>query len=387
VGTRNFSTAVFTEVDRSVPPMTAAEVARPLEQAGIDYFATYDQLSSWWPPSLWNTGTTPLAALSTDCDSFSDAFIIAALAAGATEELGVLITSDCVRRGPAELMQTMLTLGNLTKGKAIVALGSGEAKQIKPFGHQRLQGTKRLEDTLRIARLLGECNGPVSYEGRVWRLQDAFIGGQRPYKPEFWCLGAGPQLLELATAHADGFMAAAPFTFPSAEQFHERVSWIRTTLESRDRDPGEFGVGMICVALLHEDRRAIEECFRNPLVKFMSGVFGRFHQGDWSVEGIEPVMPADWHYAFKLLPLQMPKDEIDRIVEAVPERMVERSFFCGTPEQVTEQIQLFVDAGANHVIIADMLPVVHGPDQAGPSFGRMLQVAGALKARNLLTQP
>ena len=61
---------------------------------------------------------------------------------------------------------------------------------------------------------------------------------------------------------------------------------------------------------------------------------GRINQRDWGPEGIKPVMPEDWHYAFDMLPGSMTKEEILEITDQVEPEMVRKTFFYGTPEEV-----------------------------------------------------
>src|ERR1044072_624512 len=96
---------------RFMPPQAAAQVASALEASGVvDWFQTWDQLVSFMPQALWREDVTPMAALSSDCDSYFDAAMIPMLAANATSRLNITTTLDAVRSGPAELLQRMTTL-------------------------------------------------------------------------------------------------------------------------------------------------------------------------------------------------------------------------------------------------------------------------------------
>ena len=131
---------------RFTPPQTAAEYARQLESAGVDWFQTWDQLVSFMPQGLWRADVTPMAALTSDCDSYFNAAMVSMLAANATTELNITTTLDAVRIGPAELLQQMLTLAATTPARVALQLGAGELKQCKPFGWKRSQGLARMDD-------------------------------------------------------------------------------------------------------------------------------------------------------------------------------------------------------------------------------------------------
>jgi len=119
-----------------------------------------------------------MAARMPDMDSWPDVLAMSAYAVAPTPGIGTAVSLDALRRGPAELMQTMLTLSNLTRGRSIFMIGAGEQKQAKPFGWKRGEGLKRLEDSLQIFRRFWEEDGPISFQGHFWELRDAWLGGR-----------------------------------------------------------------------------------------------------------------------------------------------------------------------------------------------------------------
>jgi phthiodiolone/phenolphthiodiolone dimycocerosates ketoreductase len=67
-----------------------------------------------------------MASVIADIDSFPDWYVMAAYAAQAFPDLGIMLSTDSIRRGPAEFLQTALTLANVTKGKLQIHMGAGE---------------------------------------------------------------------------------------------------------------------------------------------------------------------------------------------------------------------------------------------------------------------
>jgi phthiodiolone/phenolphthiodiolone dimycocerosates ketoreductase len=340
---------------RGMPLRQLAPFAQSLESNGVDYFWTYDQLTFLTPLSLWTPETTPLANEMPDLDSFHDAWIACAVASAATPNLGVLIGgTDATRRGPAELLQSMLSLADLTDGNAICCVGAGEMKQIVPFGYKRAERLKRLEDVLQLVKELEECTGPINYDGGVWQYRDAYIGCIRRHLPEFWTMGAGPRVVGLAGKHADGFMTVAPGAATTPERFADQVSDIKKSVIEADRDPEDFGFGCMFLVFIHDDPNAIEAVMQSPVIKWYAAIAGRLNQADWAAEGIEPVMPLDWHYALNLLPCSVTPEEAEDVISRVTPEMVRKSFLVGTPEEVADQILPYVDAGMNLMAPADL---------------------------------
>jgi phthiodiolone/phenolphthiodiolone dimycocerosates ketoreductase len=317
-----------------------------------------------------------------DTDSFHDPFLACAVAASAVPGLGVMIGgTDAIRRGPAELLQSMLSLADLTDGRALCCVAAGEVKQISPFGHNRSEGLHRLEDVLRIVRLLSDCDGPVDYEGNIWKLRAAYIGCIRRQLPEFWAIGAGPKLIELASAYADGFMSVGPNAMPTPERYGEVVATLRTGLAAAGRTSDDFGFGLIFEVLCHDDPAVIEAALDNGLLKFLAAMNGRLNQRDWLAEGVEPVFPPPWHYALHLLPSEMTLEVANDAIERVSPEMMRKSFLIGTPEEIADQILDYVRVGVNLIAPADCLPLALGSGIALESFGRMLQVLALVRKK------
>jgi phthiodiolone/phenolphthiodiolone dimycocerosates ketoreductase len=181
--TRRCEMAVNYWPSRFMAPQAAAEFASALQAAEVvDWFQTWDQLVSFMPQGLWRPEVTPTT----------------------------------------------------TPARVALQLGAGELKQCKPFGYKRSQGLSRMEDIFQIVRKLISTDGLVSHEGNHWNYQDAWIGAHFPKLPELWALGGGPQLIDIATSYADGFMSMVPSAFHTPEQGASRsprsaVSWNRRT--------------------------------------------------------------------------------------------------------------------------------------------------------------
>jgi len=378
---KKVETALPLSADRHFSPRAAGPFAKSLEDSGVvDYFQTWDQLTSWWPRDLWREDTTPMYSTLPDCDSFQDPFVAGTFGLAATEELGIAVSTDAIRNGPAELLQTMLTLADATAGKAVLMLGAGEVKQAGPFGYKRSEGLARMEDLLRIFRLLLNTDGPIDFDGKFWKYKQAWIGEAKANQPKVYSMGGGERLINLAAECADGFVSITPFAFHTPEQYAAEVDKVKVALDKAGRDPEDFTFGLWHNVLLFDESEDRDAVLDNPLLRFIAAVFGRFKQSDWLAEGFQPVFPEDWHYALKLLPVEMSREEADRIVEATPRTMVEKTFICGTPEEVMPGLQEYVEAGASFVSLIDMSPCARPAEEAESAHERQLEVCRLLKA-------
>lgn len=341
-------------------PKILAELARTMEATGhVDQMVFWDQLTNWWPQALWDPAFTPLAKHFPDTDSFADPFIACAFALAGVEKMGFAICTDALRRDPPELAQMLLTLALATEGQATLNLGAGEVRHIAPFGRKRSIGLKRLEDALPILRLLLKERGLVNFQGKVWELEQAWLGnGGKDRAPEVTAMGGGPRLIEASLNDADGFSSGAPFVFANADQYGEAVRSHRAALSERGRGDEPYTYGLHHIAFLCKDRADFEQYVDNPLVKWYAATGGRLNMADWAEEGIESVMPLDWHYAFHMKPSAMSRSEVMAVVDKVTPEMVRKTFFYGSPRDIAEQVIPYARQGANLNMVADLSPLM-----------------------------
>jgi phthiodiolone/phenolphthiodiolone dimycocerosates ketoreductase len=368
-------------VDRYLPPEAVADMVRVIEGSGVvDDMLLWDQLTHWWPQALWTEENTHLASWMKDSDSFADVFVMAGYLHAAAPRLGTVISTDALRRGPAELTQTMLTVANLTGGRSVFQIGAGEFKQAQPFGHRRSEGLARWEDLFRTFHKFWDTDGPISHEGNKWTLDEAWIGLAKPHRPKLWALGGGPKLLDLTTSFADGFSSMSPYVWRNPEHAHEVISELKQGLEAKGRDVASFDFGLWPAVLIHDDEDVIKEAMRNPLLTWMTACFGRLPSGEWTKEGIEPIFPLNWHYAMKLLPVKWTKEECLDVCAKVSPEMARKSWIAGTPAQVAAELQRYVDAGVTWMAPCDILPVVTRDEDPQDAIARSIEVCRILKA-------
>ena len=375
-------TAVLFTNNRMLNLQASAEYAAALTNLdAVDYFWTFDELSGWFPRSMWSTRVAPMAGV-LDINATHDPFLQCAAAVTGNPHTPVRLTTDAVRARPAELVRAMSGLANSTTGRVVCAIGAGEQRQARPFGYKRSEGLARLEDVLRLHRLLLDADEPFDFNGNIWQFKNGYIGTPGPRRPELWALGGGPKLIELATKYADGFETCTPLAIPNAELWAEQVRDVRARVEAAGRDPEAFGFGIWIAALIHDDPKVIDAALSNPLLSIFAAVLGRFNQRDWLREGLEPVMPAEWHYSMRLLPFDIPQTEAEDIIERVPRAMVEKSFVIGSPAQIADTAAAFVDAGATFVGIVDVFPLLADPAEGEAAFGRGVEACALLKQRD-----
>lgn len=157
----------------NIQPAAFLRTTLPL---GLDLLAQYDSgryhsiwlpdhMVSFWPESIWTPEFTDLATVSPSPHRHLDGMAVAAAAAVLTcTTLIVTTVVDTVRRHPAMLAQSALTLDHLSKGRFVLGLGSGELENTVPYGFDFEKPVARFEEAIRVIRMLWESDGPVDFE-------------------------------------------------------------------------------------------------------------------------------------------------------------------------------------------------------------------------------
>jgi phthiodiolone/phenolphthiodiolone dimycocerosates ketoreductase len=307
-----------------------------------------DHLVSFWPDSIWTTEFTDLAKVSHSPHRYLEGFAVAAATAVLTRHAHIATAVvDTVRRHPALLAQSALTISHLSRGRFILGLGSGERENCVPYGFDFERSVSRFEESIEVIRLLWSCDGPVDFQGQFYRLAHARLDAE-PFEgrlPPIWIGANGPRMLELAGRYADGWWPGTD----GPEIFASKLAVVRRAAERANRDPMSIVPAKMIVCLLGE-RDEIREMLRQPLVKAYAlqltaetlGSKGYRHPMGESWRGIQDIEPDKLTRERMLSFLE--SVEVDAILASVPH---------GTPQEVAREIKAFHDAGARVATILD----------------------------------
>jgi phthiodiolone/phenolphthiodiolone dimycocerosates ketoreductase len=339
-------------VDREVKVSPAAFVRTtlPLNLAGLPeldsgrYHSIWlpDHMVSFWPDALWTPEFTDLATASPSPHRNLDGMAVAAAAAVLTDTVP-LATSvvDTVRRHPASLAQSALTIDHLSRGRFILGLGSGESENIVPYGFDFARPVGRFEEALQVIRLLWDSDGPVDFNGRFYQLKHARLDTE-PYDgrfPPIWIGGSGPRMLDIVGRYADGWWPAGAWT---PDHYAEMLSTIRQSAERAGRDPMAITPCFVQVCLIGEDDDAVDRIVCAPLVRSFllqvsAEVLRRF--------GFDHPMGDDWGGFHDIDPTTLTRERIVDFLDRVEPEAILAVVPHGTPQQVARIIKSYVDAG------------------------------------------
>lgn len=352
-----------------MPPADAAvRFARRAEDDGYDAVWWPDHLMGWHPDTMWTPDLTPLAEVQANPHVYFDPMVMMGVVGAQTERIRVgVVVTDLIRRHPAMAAATALTLDHVTKGRAIIGLGSGEKLNVTPYGMDFEKPVAKLSEGIDVMRLLWEADGPVDYEGTFHRLESAVLGlspyGERP--PEIWTAAHGPRMLRLTGAKADGWLP----TKMTAPDYASSLATIRESAERNGRDPDRFTPGMLGYVLMGPDEETVRRLTEAPLVRALCVLLPSQVFRDL---GVEPPLDGGPHGSgfHDFIPSMVERAESLRIIDAIPPEVVRHYAFCGTPEQVAEELHDYREAGLEHLVMWNITPF-GDPSLAKWSFGAM----------------
>lgn len=353
------------------PASRAVSLAQRNEAAGFDAVWWPCHLMGWHSDSVWTPDMTPFAEVQPSPHTYFDPLLMMAAVGSRTSRIKVgVVVTDLLRRHPAMVANMALTLDHLTGGRAILGLGSGERMNVVPYGVDFSRPVSRLAEGIEVIRLLWGADGPVSYEGRYFRLKDAVLGlapfAESP--PPVWTAAHGPRMLDITGRLADGWLP----TKLSPERYAEALATIRGASVAAGRDAGAVVPGLLAYVLVAPDEEALARLVESPMVRALmvmlpAEVFESL--------GVAP--PEGFH---ELVPASLSRPEALRMIDGIPSRVVEYYCFCGTPEAIAEQVARYHAAGLRHLIMWNITPF-GDPDLAGWSFKALERIKDLLRER------
>ncbi len=300
-----------------------------------------DHMVSFWPDAIWTAEFTDLATTSHSPHRHVDAMAIAAAAAVLTKTVPIATSVvDTVRRHPAMLAQTALTIDHLSKGRFILGVGSGETENTVPYGFDFDKPVSRFEEALKVIRLLWETEGTVDFDGQFYKLHHARLDTE-PYEgrfPPIWIGCGGPRMLDIAGRYADGWWPTGVFT---AEEYAAKLKVIHESADRAGRDPGAITPCMIMPGFIGDDAE-LAEIMEAPLIKAYVMQIPAYAMRE---RGFAHPLGEDWRGIQDINPGTMGREQLlDMIAKVRPEMILECATH-GTPKQVAKVVKSYIDAG------------------------------------------
>ncbi len=361
---------------RIMPPADKAiEFARRAEGEGFDAMWWPCHLMGWIPDSVWTEDFTELAKYQDNPHVHFDPLMMMGAAGAATEriDVGVSVT-DTLRRHPAMLAQAALTADHLSRGRAILGLGSGERMNVTPYGIPWEKPVGRLEEAIEVMRLLWSTTDPVDFDGDFFRLERAVLGLE-PYAgipPRIWLAAHGPRMLRMTGRLADGWLP----TNIKVEAYAEKLTAIRESAEAASRDPEAIVPSMLAYVICAPDEESLAAMCDSPMVRMLFAAVD-LPAATYARHGsTSPFEGGTGFHSF--LPTTVSRAEAERIVSHIPAGIVREHTLCGTPEQIAAEIRGYQEAGLRDVVLWNITPFADAA-MSGYSFKAMGEVRRLLE--------
>jgi 5,10-methylenetetrahydromethanopterin reductase len=254
--------------------------------------------------------------------------------------LGIAVT-NMIFRHPTVLAGAAASLNEISKGRAIMGLGTGDG----PVYSQGLKALpmKQFEEGIRLIRQL--------VQGQRASFPTGALGlGFTINKPApIYVSAEGPKGLQLAGRSADGVILGTGFDLKVYEWAKQKIREGATETGRKENDVKIIAAGMLCV---RDDGNEARKIVRNRIANRAHHNF-RFTY--------ETVPPNDLEGVKKFVAgFDVMKPMEERVdPDLVNDYLVHRFSIAGTPKECIERIEELRDAGVEHLMLTAARKVYH----------------------------
>ena len=283
----------------------------------------------------------------------SDAVTLVTWAAARTERIGVgTAVMQIPARTPAATAMTAITLDHLTGGRFRLGLGvSGPQVSEGWHGVPFDAPLQRTREYVEIVRAILRREKPLEFHGEHFDVPvQGGTGLGKPLKTivhplradlPIYLAAIGPKNIALAAEIADGWLP----TFYAPAHANVFAASIEEGLRRGGRERGSFDVAPFVPVLVGDDVQACRDLVKPMLALYVGGMGARgrnFYNTLVSRYGYE----AD---AAKVQDLYL-EGRKGEAAAAVPDGLVDDVALVGPKERITEQLQLWREAGVDTLI-------------------------------------
>jgi coenzyme F420-dependent glucose-6-phosphate dehydrogenase len=206
-----------------VHPSYALDLAVTAERLGFDMIATADHFHPWWDTNAY-------------C-GFAWSWLSVVLARTSKVICGTCITAPILRYHPAIIAQAWTTMYEMFPGRVFLGLGTGEAINEVPLGFEwptPSERVERLEEAVKIIKLLWTSESPVTFNGKYYKLRHAKLYPRPSGEPLLLIAAGGMKTAEIAGKYADGIITVPEHFKP---ELFERFE---NSAKKSGRDPAKL---------------------------------------------------------------------------------------------------------------------------------------------------
>lgn len=268
--------------------------------------------------------------------------------------LGIGVT-DAGRRTPAVTAQAAATLHLLTRGRAILGIGTGARESNQPYGVEWSRPVARFEECLATIRALWNSGGElVTRDSPFFPLHDALFD-LPPYRgrwPEIWIGSHGLRMLRAAGRYADGWYPVSMKVNPG--RYSAGLEKIRAAASDADRDPGAITAACLFFVVTGGSTDDVDEALASPAIKaFALNASAQ----TWRRHGMRHPFGDEFSGAQDFLPAQYDEQTVLSATAEVPPALLRDCFLTGTAADVVDQVAEWRDHGVEYAVIGNFSAV------------------------------
>ncbi|MCV7409646.1 photosystem I reaction center subunit VIII [Mycobacterium florentinum] len=350
-------------------PTTVPEMGyRTARLTGADSFWLSDHLNAFLPRAVMTPKYSGMARLVPDADAFLEPWTTLGALGGrhrfSRTRLGVCVT-DAGRRNPAVTAQAVATLHLMTRGRAILGIGTGEREGNEPYGVTWSRPVARFVEALATIRALWDSDGQlVSRDSEFFPLRNA-IFALPPVKgswPKIWVAAHGPRMLRATGRYADGWLPIAIF---GPKRYADSLLRVREAADDANRDPNSITAANTQLVMTGRSSAEVDEALDSVPARMYALLLP---DSEWAEEGARHPMGQGFTGFQDILPQLLDEATAVAHVDAVPRALMRRCLLSGTPDEVLDQLATYRDHGLQYPVLMNMSAIQ-------PKLGRGLSSA------------
>lgn len=264
--------------------------------------------------------------------------------------LGVGCT-DAARRNPAVTAQAAATLHQLSRGRAILGLGTGEGMGNAPYGVAWDRPVATFEEGVATIRALWESNGePVSRDSEFFPLRDAVMAvpKYRGTDPELWIGAHGPRMRRAAGRYADAWFPG--LTMDPAE-YGEHLEDVRNAAADAGRDPHAIRGAKYFFVVTARSQDVVAEILESAAVRSYA-LCAPSHY--WNRHHAEHPIGPGFAGVQDLMPHTIDEKTALDYTSRVPTSLIRNFVLAGTPDEILDQLADWRDQGLTYPVMLNM---------------------------------
>lgn len=275
-------------------------------------------------------------------------------------DLGISVTTPYVRSAPL-LASSAATVDQFSTGRLILGLGRSSGTMLSQIGIEDRKPFATMREYVESMRRLWQ-GGEVSYDGQVVRI-DRIVPDVLPVNGTVpIVIGAiGPKMLELAGAIADGVVLTG-FSPPAYVRW--ACEHVAAGAERAGRDPAQIEIIVIVATRITDELQTATDELK-PWLGLAYGMAGR---GEMLLtgSGVDPEVLAPIRAALLIDEIlgeglepylhSYKRVSTESVGAMVPDALVRAASVIGSPDEARDQMQVFLDAGATHIIVDSPQP-------------------------------